>query len=617
MLIIPKPKVFHQYPNNINLNRINYLYFKGYTDQEKSSLIKALDEDFKYPIKFVNDSSLANIIIINKQKDEEAYQITTKGDIIEVLTGSNIGVFYALKTLKQLINHDSIPQCFIDDAPDLKVRGLMLDISRSKVLSVKTIKEIIDLMADLKYNHLQLYVEGFSFEYKSFPEVLEKKNYISLDEYLIIEEYAKERYIDLVPNQNGFGHMSDWLRRLEYKDLAECPEGFYIWGAKRPPSTLDPTNPQSFNLVKKMYEDMLPYSTSKFFNMNFDEPYELGYGKSKAYCEKKGKENVFIEYFEKLADVVRYYGKRPMIWGDVLIKHPEAIKKLPKDVIFIDWGYSLDYPFHQHLKTLQKANLSFMAAAGTSTWSVITSRYQDMLGSIRNAALYTKQYGGEGILVTDWGDVGHLQYLPFSLPGFIYGALSSWNVYENYEYLIHHYLSKYLNDSELAGLIIDMSNYTRLEGEYRSYGSRLFSAVLWAEHCHQNDNPINFFLNRMETNLLNIKQIKSLKYEFNNFQKRLDLITVSKKTHLVKDELANALHLLQTLLDLNLCLGKHNLEFKEINFEKIINDLETFQKNHKKLWDKRNHPAGYDDSSRRIKQLIFVLENLKERRDFV
>src|SRR5690606_23435505 len=157
---------------------------------------------------------------------------------------------------------------------------------------------------------------------KSFPEVLSALNYLTVVEYQALEAYCMERGIDLVPNQNGFGHMSEWLKRAEFKDLAETPDGFFIWGAHREPSTLNPLNPRSFELVSQMYHDMLPYSKSGYFNMNFDEPYELGHGKSKAYCDQVGKETVFIEYLEKLADVVRSYGKRPMIWGDVLIHHP-------------------------------------------------------------------------------------------------------------------------------------------------------------------------------------------------------------------------------------------------------------------------------------------------------
>ena len=65
----------------------------------------------------------------------------------------------------------------IEDVPDLKIRGVMLDISRAKVPSVETIKNTIKLLAELKYNHLELYIEGFSFETKKYPLVLRDNNY--------------------------------------------------------------------------------------------------------------------------------------------------------------------------------------------------------------------------------------------------------------------------------------------------------------------------------------------------------------------------------------------------------------------------------------------------------
>ena len=61
---------------------------------------------------------------------------------------------------------------------------------------------------------------------------------------------------------------------------------------------------------------MLPYSNSPYFNMNFDEPYELGEGKSKEYCEKHGKEKAFIDYLNTLYQHVKQYEKTGLIWGD-------------------------------------------------------------------------------------------------------------------------------------------------------------------------------------------------------------------------------------------------------------------------------------------------------------
>jgi len=342
----------------INFNEKGGIFLKIYPIPQKIDIKKSILVDKK--IKHISNDFSEKLLEIGKQivqidaasqtllfikKDlsvvnDEGYYLEITSNCIEIKAKTEQGAFYGLMTLQQLYREENISQVYIEDYPDLKIRGVMLDISRSKVPTVATLKSLIDFFASLKYNHLELYVEGFSFEYRSFPNVLKDHNYLSLDEYLEIEAYAKEKYIDFVPNQNGFGHMSDWLQKEEYKSLAECPEGFYIWGCHRIPSTLDPTNPESVQLVEKMYKDMLPYTSSKYFNMNFDEPYELGSGKSKEKCEQTSKEDVYIEFFNQLAAVVKSYHKTPMLWGDVLIKNRDKVNLLPKDVIFIDWGYN-------------------------------------------------------------------------------------------------------------------------------------------------------------------------------------------------------------------------------------------------------------------------------------
>ena len=212
------------------------------------------------------DDSSPTILEIKQDlsvENEEEYHLIIQEDRIQIISKTEKAAFYGLVTLKQLQSEQIIETQEIKDKPDLEVRGLMLDISRAKVLNVSSIKKIIDLVAELKYNHLELYVEGFSYEYKNIKEALADKNYLTQEEYLEVEKYAIEKYIDFVPNQNGFGHMSDWLALDKFKELAECPDGFEIWGSKRPPSTLDPTNPKSFELVKQMYEEMIPFTKSK------------------------------------------------------------------------------------------------------------------------------------------------------------------------------------------------------------------------------------------------------------------------------------------------------------------------------------------------------------------
>lgn len=549
------------------------------------------------------DDSSPTILEIKQDlsvENEEEYHLIIQEDRIQIISKTEKAAFYGLVTLKQLQSEQIIETQEIKDKPDLEVRGLMLDISRAKVLNVSSIKKIIDLMAELKYNHLELYVEGFSYEYKNIKEALADKNYLTQEEYLEVEKYAIEKYIDFVPNQNGFGHMSDWLALDKFKELAECPDGFEIWGSKRPPSTLDPTNPKSFELVKQMYEEMIPFTKSKYFNMNFDEPYELGHGKSKQECLKTSTEDVYIEYLEKLANVVRKYNKTPMIWGDVLVKHPDKISKLSKDIVFIDWGYNKAYDFVNHAKMLEELKVKYLLAPGTSTWSSITGRFIDMKETIENSTYASKKYHGLGILLTDWGDMGHLQYLPSSYLGFIYGAMLSWSsgTIEDAE----KYLAIILNDETLAKVIVELSHYHELEGEYRDYGTRLFASIMWAEHGRRQDDKVNFFLNRMKSNIISYEAVQKLHDLFIQEKNKLQ----NAKECLEKDEIKNAILLLETLLDINERLHSY-LDNCIVNFDEPIKNLEKYLENHKKLWLARNIKEGYAFSANRINWLIEML----------
>ena len=133
-------------------------------------------------------------------------------------------------------------------------------------------------------------------------------------------------------------------------------------GTHRAPSTLNPLDERSVELVKKMYQDMLPISNSKYFNMNFDEPFELGKGKSAEYCKQHGLGNCYVDFVLKAYQEIKKYNKQPLIWGDVLLKHPEVLHRLPEDMIFIDWGYDGNYPFSKNLQVIANHNIKFMTA---------------------------------------------------------------------------------------------------------------------------------------------------------------------------------------------------------------------------------------------------------------
>lgn len=359
----------------------------------------------------------------------EGYGLSVMPEGVCITASAPRGAFYALATLGQLIlqTNGSIPCCAIEDAPALAVRGFMLDISRGKVPALQNLCALVDRLASLKYNQLQLYIEGFSFAYPSFPQYWMDKTPITGEEVRYLDAYCKARFIELVPNQNSLGHMADWIAQPELHHLAVAEEGASFYGHPMPPSTMDPQNPESLALVVRLMDDLLPNFTSDSFNVNLDEPFELGTGKSREAAGRVGVAKLYTDYMNALYKEVTARGKKMFMWGDILTQHPESIDDVPKDVTVLDWGYEADAPFEEHAAMLERSGIPFILCPGTSTWLSLTGRTDNMLENIRSAAEAALRHGARGVLLTEWGDMGHAEYEPLNEPALAHAAACCWS----------------------------------------------------------------------------------------------------------------------------------------------------------------------------------------------
>ena len=291
-------------------------------------------------------------------------------------------------------------------------RGYMLDISRDKVPAMSTLKCIVDLLKVCNYNQLQLYTEH-TFGYSMHETVWRNSSPVTAAEIRELDAYCRMNEIELVPNQNSFGHMERWLVHPEYNHLAAMPNGGAVtpWGTvKKEPTTLDPANPESIGFLSGLYDELLPNFSSRLFNIGCDETFEI-----------KDPE-AYLGFLLKICDLVRKHGCRPMFWGDIILKHPELVERLPKDLVALDWGYEGNHPFMEETAKFKAAGLEFYVCPGTSSWNSLAGRVENMRENMAAAEVAGRRNGAKGFLVTDWGDYGHWQTLAASLPGIILGG---------------------------------------------------------------------------------------------------------------------------------------------------------------------------------------------------
>ena len=532
----------------------------------------------------------------------EAYSLEIKKNQIIIRYGDSAGSFHAVSTLKQIIMQcgKRIPCLRISDEPDFKNRGIMIDISRNKIPSMTTLFRFIDFMADLKLNELQLYIEGFSFAYPSFPAVWKNNTPVTGEEMIQLDRYCRERYIRLVPNQNSLGHMEAWLARKEFEELAESQDGYIdSYGAHAPAGTLNPLDPRSLGLIEKLYNDFLPNFTSDYFTVGGDEPFELGEGKCREACEKYGRGRVYLDYILKIYHLVKQKNKIMMLWGDIIIHYPELIKELPKDIVALEWGYEGDHPYGENCARYRKAGMPFYVCPGTGSWSSLAGRTENMKANLLNAAVNGHDNGATGFLNTDWGDMGHWQYQPASYASFAYGAGLSWNVENNRNMDIGAYLDEFIfmdKAKVTTRNFLDMGNYYLLQN--RSIFNRtLIAKVLYADLDEM--GLLDGFDEKVFTNIE--AYIKKM-------DKRLDLAEMHcPDAILIDEELRNA----SRLIVHGARLGKLKLLLQSKapagSISKIaadmISDMDEIMIHHRKLWFARNRPGGLEESIKGMQRL--------------
>jgi hypothetical protein len=360
----------------------------------------------------------------------EAYRLVVDAEGVQLDYATLAGLRAGLATLCQLIQQYGrrLPGLRILDWPDFARRGVMLDISRGRVPTLQTLKQLASDLAGFKINELQLYVEH-TFAYRRYREVWREWGALTRAEVRELDAHCRSLGIDLVPNQNSFGHLRYFLQHKKLQKLAEVRkpypglDGTFL----RRPSTLAPNHPGTLPFLRELYDELLPNFSSGFFNVGCDETWDLGRGQSRALCHRWGQGRVYLNFLLKIHREVRKRGRQMMFWGDIILKYPQLIHRLPKDVIALNWGYEADHPFDRQARLFARAGIPFYVCPGTSTWQTMIGRSDNALANLEAAARAGQHHGAIGYLITDWGDGGHPQPLAVSYPSYLAGAALAWH----------------------------------------------------------------------------------------------------------------------------------------------------------------------------------------------
>ena len=293
--------------------------------------------------------------------EKEAYNINVSSDGILVQAVSPEGIYRATRTLLKSVGTEKtssveFPSAEVSDWPRFGYRGLMLDVSRH-FSDVEMVKRTIDMLALHQLNIFHWHLtddQGWRIEIKSHPELTEvgawrddtvvgrylggtdyptdgKRHggFYTQEQIREIVAYAKERYIEIIPEIDLPGHTSAVL--AAYPQLG-CEDKEYKvanrWGVIR--DVLCAGNPASLDLFKDIMDEVCELFPGKYIHLGGDECVKDRW-KACPKCQKKirelglkdgsrySKEDYLQSWFMgEVASYVQSKGKRVIGWDEIL-----------------------------------------------------------------------------------------------------------------------------------------------------------------------------------------------------------------------------------------------------------------------------------------------------------
>lgn len=350
--------------------------------------------------------------------NEEGYVLVVSPDEVVVAGRSAAGTFYGVQTLKQLVRGEGtsayIQGARIVDWPTMRWRAVSDDISRGPVPTVEYIKRQLRAFAFFKLNMHSFYMEHV-FKSQAHPLIGPEGGALTPDEIRDIVAYARRLHIELVPEQQTFGHLHKALKIEKYNALAETPYG----------DVLTPQQEGTYKLIADWYREINDLFPGRFFHIGADETFELGEGQSREAVRARGVGAVYFEHLRRVRDLLRPYGRRLMFWGDIALNHPDLIGEIPRDMIVMNWAYGPRESYASRIEPFKRAGLDQFVCPGVQNWNQIFPNNDAAVVNIVNFVRDGQRAGALGMMNTSWDDDGETLF-EMTWYGIVLGAAAAW-----------------------------------------------------------------------------------------------------------------------------------------------------------------------------------------------
>lgn len=287
--------------------------------------------------------------------------------------------------------------------------GVLLDCSRNAVMTVDSVKKLIDDLSMMGYNRLMLYMED-TYEVKDEPYFGYFRGRYSAKELKEIDDYGFSKNVEIIPCIQTLAHFTTMLRQKHYRDIKDIDDILLVGADK------------TYELIDKMISSLRDCFRTDIIHIGMDEAHNLGRGKYTDINGAKDKEEILLSHLNKVCSIVKKYNFKPMIWSDMFYRiatkgdyyahdiefDKNVIDLIPENLTLVYWDYyhtgksHFDNMFSSHKKLSD--DIGF--AAGAWRWNGIVPHNELSITASKNAFISAAEYGVKDVYVTLWGDDG-------------------------------------------------------------------------------------------------------------------------------------------------------------------------------------------------------------------
>ena len=260
----------------------------------------------------------------------EGYQLTITPELVRLTANQPAGLFYGVQTIRQLlppaIDSSSVqpgPWVMgtgtISDSPRFAWRGAMLDVARH-FFSVADVTRYIDLLAYYKINRLHLHLsddQGWRIQIKAWPNLtvygssLEvggtPGGFYSQEDYSAIVNYARSRYITIIPEIDMPGHSNAALSaypELNCSGVAPAP----YTGIEVGFSSFCTGRAITYKFLDDVIGELAALTPGPYIHIGGDEAISTP-------------DSDYISFIEKVQDIVKAHCKQVIGWEEISKVH--------------------------------------------------------------------------------------------------------------------------------------------------------------------------------------------------------------------------------------------------------------------------------------------------------